>query len=112
MADGLTEGKSLEHPAMFWQWNRGVPEYSHNAAMREGPWKLVRPYVNRKFNPEPSTEKPVLYNLELDLSEQRDLAEEKPEIYLRMKKELEIWSRDVERDRRNETPSVMEEKAD
>lgn len=27
----------------FWQWNRGRPMYSHNAAVRQGDWKLVRP---------------------------------------------------------------------
>jgi arylsulfatase A len=27
----------------FWQWSRGVPVVTHNAAMRDGDWKLVRP---------------------------------------------------------------------
>ena len=29
--------------AEFWQWSRGVPTLTHNAAMRDGFWKLVIP---------------------------------------------------------------------
>ncbi len=29
----------------FWQWNRYTPIATSNAAMRDGPWKLVRPAV-------------------------------------------------------------------
>ncbi len=31
------------NPKRFWQWSRGVPVITHNAAMRDGDWKLVRP---------------------------------------------------------------------
>jgi len=30
----------------FWQWNRYTPRVEQNAAMRDGPWKLVRPGVH------------------------------------------------------------------
>jgi len=43
-------------PVRFWQWNRYVPVGVCNAAMRDGPWKLVRPAIaamierNREFS--------------------------------------------------------------
>jgi hypothetical protein len=37
------EGGALLNPKRFWQWSRGVPTISHNAAMRDGFWKLVVP---------------------------------------------------------------------
>ena len=43
-------GDTREAPR-FWQWNRGVPNYTHNAAIRQGPWKLVKPYVTRSCEP-------------------------------------------------------------
>ncbi|MEM9481072.1 MAG: sulfatase-like hydrolase/transferase, partial [Verrucomicrobiota bacterium] len=41
------EWKGAEY--RFWQWNRGLPRYSHNAAVREGDWKLVRPFVTKNM---------------------------------------------------------------
>jgi arylsulfatase A len=32
-------------PVRFWQWNRYQPTLASNAAMRDGPWKLVRPVL-------------------------------------------------------------------
>lgn len=37
------EGSAKLAPTRFWQWSRGVPTLSHNAAMRDGFWKLVVP---------------------------------------------------------------------
>jgi len=31
------------NPKRFWQWSRQIPTITHNAAMRDGDWKLVRP---------------------------------------------------------------------
>lgn len=39
------DGKAKLNPKRFWQWSRGVPVITHNAAMRDGDWKLVRPGV-------------------------------------------------------------------
>ncbi len=87
----------------FWQWNRGVPHYTHNAAVREGEWKLVRPFVTRELVDEESSVAPVLYDLSEDPAEEHDLSADYPERYERMKAALESWSKDVERDRlRNE----------
>ena len=33
------------NPRRFWQWSRYQPVPTHNAAMRDGPWKLVMPGV-------------------------------------------------------------------
>ena len=37
------DGPSILNPRRFWQWTRGVPTLTHNAAMRDGFWKLVVP---------------------------------------------------------------------
>lgn len=37
------EGAGNLNPKRFWQWSRGVPSLTHNAAMREDFWKLVVP---------------------------------------------------------------------
>jgi len=37
------EGAAELNPKRFWQFSRGVPVVTHNAAMRDGDWKLVRP---------------------------------------------------------------------
>lgn len=86
-------------PVRFWQWNRAVPNYTHNAAMRDGPWKLVRPYVARNVLTGDSTAAPVLYNLSTDPRETADLAAQHPERYERMKKALAMWSAEMERER-------------
>jgi arylsulfatase A len=41
-----------EPPRQFWQWNFYLPHIGSNAAMRDGPWKLVRPTISgtRFFN--------------------------------------------------------------
>jgi len=83
----------------FWQWNRGVPMYSHNAAMREGEWKLVRPQVTRNVPDSESDAIPKLYNIADDPSETTDLAEEYPVRYTRMRVLLRQWSREMELDR-------------
>ena len=70
--------------------------YSHNAAMRMGKWKLVRPYVTRNVPDGASTEKPVLYDLEKDPYETVDVSPENHLIYENMKVMLEQWSREVE----------------
>lgn len=83
----------------FWQWNRGVPYYTHNAALREGNWKLVRPFVTRGIPDTESFQRPKLYNLEQDPYEKNDLAEEYPQRYDRMRVLLRQWFRKMEFDR-------------
>lgn len=83
----------------FWQWNRGVPMYSHNAAMREGKWKLVIPYVTRGVPDGESPEKARLYNILEDPDETNDVSGDHSQQYDRMRVYLRQWSREVEADR-------------
>ena len=85
----------------YWQWNRGVPYYSHNAAMRQGAWKLVRPYITRDVPEGASEALPVLYNLEDDPYEEVDVSGENRSRYHTMSVMLEAWCREVEHDRLN-----------
>ena len=91
---------------LFWQWNRKTPIYSHNAAMREGDWKLIRPYVTRGIPKGPSKRTPELYQISSDPAETRNVASEHPERVSRMNKALSLWSKSVEHDRnRPDAPS-------
>ena len=85
--------------ARYWQWNRSVPDYTHNAAAREGRWKLVRPYVTRNIPQESSSLAPRLYDLDADPGENNDLASRHPELAERLNHQLERWSKEVEIDR-------------
>lgn len=96
---GFADAGGRETPDYFWQWNRGVPYYTHNAAVRRGKWKLVRPYVKRSIIREESTEAPVLYNIEDDPSESMDVSAKHKNIYNQLSVILEQWSRQVEHDR-------------
>lgn len=87
--------------ARFWQWNRGVPEYSHNASIRLGDWKLVKPYVTNGFVFDKSNLKPELFNLKNDPGEKHDVSAMNRKIYEELWVMLERWSRDVENERLN-----------
>jgi arylsulfatase A-like enzyme len=51
--DGQSFAALFDDPSRFvgqsrcWQWNRSLPNYSHNAAVRSGPWKLLKPFVTK-----------------------------------------------------------------
>lgn len=113
----------------FWQWNRYTPLVTSNAAMRDGPWKLVRPAIKEsmfvspedlqmdytlKYNPEqvsgilrapepprevPPPPPPQLFNIEQDPLEEHDLAAQEPARTAKMLCELETWFEEVEADR-------------
>ena len=98
-APALT-GDALQLPAQrFWQWNRGRPRYSHNAAVREGNWKLVRPFVTKNYPKQASALSPALYDLSTDPGEATDIAEKYPELTSRLNAALRRWSQQVEQDR-------------
>jgi arylsulfatase A len=86
-------------PDYFWQWNRGIPYYTHNAAVRRGKWKLVRPEVKHTIVTGESAEVPVLYNIEADPSESTDVSAKNKKIYNQLQVVLEQWCRQVEHDR-------------
>ena len=80
----------------YWQWNRGVPRYSHNAAMRRGNWKLVRPFVTRGIPEGASDRRPELYDLENDPFEENDVSKQNQQVYATMNVYLEQWTREME----------------
>ncbi len=114
----------------FWQWNRYTPVPTCNAAMRDGPWKLVRPVIPEalytapeememdrelEMHPErfhgllntpepertlPDPPPPELYNIEQDPEETSNLASRYPGRVQRMCRALENWFDEVEADRR------------
>jgi arylsulfatase A-like enzyme len=83
----------------FWQWNRHEPNYTHNAALRDGPWKLVKPYVTRNKIAGDSDAPHALYHLDDDPQEATDLAAKHPDRLKAMRDALDAWSREVEQDR-------------
>lgn len=85
--------------ARYWQWNRGVPYYTHNAAMRQGNWKILRPMLTTDVVESESTLKPMLFDLSRDSAESTDVSAGNPKVYERMKVMLEDWCRKVEADR-------------
>lgn len=83
----------------FWQWNRHDPLYSHNAAMRDGSWKLVRPFVTKNMPQGSSDLPPMLFDLEADPGETSDVSADHTERVQTMNAVLETWTKAVEADR-------------
>ncbi|MDO8682481.1 MAG: arylsulfatase [Armatimonadota bacterium] len=127
----VLRGEKAADVPRFWQWNRYTPVGTCNAAMREGPWKLIRPVIPEamsiapedgkmdqklKYEPEgitdicrdpepkrtiPAPPPPLLFNLNDDPYERRDLAKEKPDVLARMQNHLDNWFNSVEKDRKS-----------
>jgi arylsulfatase A-like enzyme len=128
-APEVRSGTESDGPARFWQWSRYAPMLHANAAMRDGPWKLVRPAVPGMFDvtaedaridadvkahpdryPEvrdepvrghrtPDTHVPLLFDLSADPEETTDLSHAHPQVVRRMEDALTAWFETVERDR-------------
>ena len=132
--DGIDQSNILRgepsphNPARAWQWNRYTPRLEYNAALRDGDWKLVRPYVPEAFHvpdiqwlevcmyqpehfikngiitdPDPQVQLPPpppleLYNLADDPGETNNLAAAQPDRLRRMENQLHLWFEDVTRD--------------
>lgn len=122
-------GEKLGARELYWQWNRYVPEFKCNAAMRSGDMKLVHTPNNAyldlpswevdmdveiKYHAEryckisnraipelPELEQPVphLFDLAKDPCEQVDIAKEHEDITGRMEGALRAWFEEVERER-------------
>ena len=75
----LLNGEKIEDRSLFW-------EYNNNLAMRKGKWKIV---IGRK------NKIPELFNLEKDLGETLDIAEQNPRLVKEMMTELEAWKKYV-----------------
>ena len=117
------------NPRRFWQWNRYSPVPTCNAAMRDGPWKLIRPVIRQamqlsdadaamdrrlKYEPEtvadisrepepprtiPRPLPPLLFHLDHDPHERHDVAAVHPERVAFMQREIDRWFASVEADR-------------
>jgi len=108
----------------FWQWNRYTPVADCNAAVRDGPWKLIRPAIPEAMakpaidnertrllytHPErvadiwrepleralSAPREALLYNLDRDPYEQRDLAASEPERVRALQTKLDRWFESV-----------------
>lgn len=117
--------RSPHNPKRCWQWNRYTPNIEYNAAIRDGDWKLVRPFVPEAFevpdikwldvsmyepehfiqngiitDPAPTVILPKpppveLYNLKDDPLEQNNLATLCSQRVDRMERDLHNWFEDV-----------------
>ncbi len=79
----LLQGKEIPERPVFWHY----PHYGNQGgtpggSVRLGKYKLIEFYEDGKT---------VLFNLEQDISESRDVSEEEPEIASRLKKMLHDW---------------------
>jgi arylsulfatase A-like enzyme len=74
----LIKGKPIKKRTLFWWKDKA-------RAVRRGPWKLVAKGKNIE-----------LYNLDDDLGEKKNLANQKPELVAKMTKALAKWEKDVE----------------
>ena len=86
-------------PLRFWQWNRAVPNYTHNLAVRDGDWKFVRPPVTRNKPTGDSTVSPALYHLPSDPGESTDVAAHHPDRVARLQAAADALTVAVEADR-------------
>ena len=108
-------------PRRFWQYSRYWPTAFHNAAVRDGDWKLVRPCLDdvtgpilgvlppkgiapatHGYNPDsryipqlPDPLPPQLFNLRADPQELRNLATVEPGLLRRMGADLDRWFESV-----------------
>jgi arylsulfatase A-like enzyme len=79
--------KELTRNAIFWHY----PHYRGNdvipySIIRKGNWKLIKRYEGKTYE---------LFNLQEDLSEERDLSSELPEKVIELDNELTDWLIDV-----------------
>ncbi len=88
MLKGADEEDFDRGEPLYWHY----PHYSNQGgppagAIRMGPWKLVERYEDGSIE---------LYNLEKDLRERNDVAEEHPGRVKRMREKLHAWYREVD----------------
>jgi len=75
----LIEGKPLPERDLYWREGK-------NRAVRRGPWKLIR--IGRRHK---------LFNLDVDIGETKDIAEQNPELVKTLLASLKAWELDVDR---------------
>ena len=84
----LTGEGDLERPAIYWHY----PHYGNQggtpgSSVRAGDWKLIEFFEDGRLE---------LYNLREDVSEERNLADERPELTARLAGMLGAWRESVE----------------
>ena len=93
----LQGAQSLDREAIFWHY----PHYNQHpsavpsSVMRKGNWKLIE-----TFDPEGVE----LYHLGRDLSETTNLAKKEPAKLAELRKELEVWRKEVDAERMEPNP--------
>lgn len=96
----LKDPSSRFAPTRYWQWNRATPNYTHNATIRQGNFKLIRPFVTRNARLEDSDLPPLLYDLSKDPTESNDLSKSHPKLVTELNEQLQKWTDSVESDRK------------
>jgi arylsulfatase len=88
----LMENPTADWPARYWishrtRWGDAQNSKYNHASIRDRRYKLVFPS---------SKQKPELYDLDNDLSEETNIAEENPEIVAALKKPFDTWWEDIQ----------------
>jgi arylsulfatase A-like enzyme len=83
----LTQAGQLDRDALYWHY----PHYANQggrpgSAVRRGPWKLIERHEDGRLE---------LYNLEKDLGERHNLADEQPEKAAELQEMLHAWRQRV-----------------
>lgn len=102
----LRSGREVSAPARFWCCNYAFFTSLSNAAMRDGDWKIYRPYLvtlNHWGSREPTPPVPQpapwqLFNLAADPAEEKNLADKYPERVMKMTQQFECWWMEVLRE--------------
>jgi len=102
-------GESIDWPArsLFFQWHRGdVPQMYRACAVRNQRYRLVQPDgVQEKSKID--TSKWLLFDIQNDPYETKNLAADNADVIAKMKKEYETWFKDVESTRKFAHPRIV-----
>ena len=91
--------RSHKRETLYWHYPLDRPHFLggvSSGAVREGDWKLIEDFDSGRRS---------LYSLADDVSESRDLADDKPELVARLAKKLEDWRRGI--DARRPSPPLL-----
>ena len=116
-AAAVLRGAGDDAPARFWQLNQFQPVGWINAAMREGPWKLVRPQLAQK--PKTDADKRAMERyVEVDIQYKYHpdevtelMSEPDPELIVPPPAELELYNIDEDPLEQNNMASSEPERA-
>lgn len=87
LSDVVSNGGASPHEELFW-------EMGGQTAMRKGPWKLV--LGGYLVEDEPDKDSVHLANLDTDMGETTNLADQEPAILAEMKTAAESWRADID----------------